>query len=93
MIRKQLFLLIFYVIGLSVPAAAQNLPTPAPPIIGAKSYLVVDSKSGHEIAALDADVPLAPASLTKIMTTYVIFAALQQGQITLSEEVTIRETA
>jgi len=69
------------------------MPTPAAPIIGAKSYLVIDSKTGHEIAALDADAPLAPASLTKIMTTYVVFSALQQGQITLEEEVTVSEKA
>ncbi|MEL7186494.1 MAG: D-alanyl-D-alanine carboxypeptidase family protein [Pseudomonadota bacterium] len=70
-----------------------SMPTPAPPIIGAKSYLVVDSKTGHELAALDPDMQLAPASLTKIMTTYVVFAALQQGQITLDEEVTVSEKA
>jgi D-alanyl-D-alanine carboxypeptidase (penicillin-binding protein 5/6) len=72
---------------------AATMPTPAAPIIGAKSYLVIDSKTGHEIAALDADAALAPASLTKIMTTYVVFSALKQGQITLDEEVTISEKA
>jgi len=69
------------------------MPTPAAPIIGAKSYLVIDSKTGHEIAALDADAPLAPASLTKIMTAYVVFSALKQGQVTLDEEVTVSEKA
>ena len=69
------------------------MPTPAAPIIGAKSYLVIDSKTGHEIAALNADESLAPASLTKIMTTYVVFSALKQGQITLEEEVTVSEKA
>jgi len=72
---------------------AASMPTPAAPIIGAKSYLVIDSKTGHEIAALDPDAPLAPASLTKIMTTYVVFSALRQGQITLEEEVTVSEKA
>ena len=70
-----------------------SMPTPAAPIIGAKSFLVIDSKTGHEIAALDADSSLAPASLTKIMTTYVVFSALEQGQITLEEEVTVSEKA
>ena len=69
------------------------MPTPAAPIIGAKSYLVIDSKTGHEIAALNADAPLAPASLTKIMTAYVVFSALKQGQVTLDEEVTVSEKA
>ena len=69
------------------------MPTPAAPIIGAKSYLVIDAKTGHEIAALKPDESLAPASLTKIMTTYVVFSALKQGQITLEEEVTVSEKA
>jgi D-alanyl-D-alanine carboxypeptidase (penicillin-binding protein 5/6) len=82
-----LFLLVFST------SYAAPMPTPAAPIIGAKSYLVIDGKTGHEIAALNADAPLAPASLTKIMTTYVVFSALQQGQITLEEEVTVSEKA
>jgi len=82
-----LFLLLFSA------SFAAPMPIPAAPIIGAKSYLVIDSKTGHEIAALDPDSALAPASLTKIMTTYVVFSALQQGQITLEEEVTVSEKA
>ncbi len=74
-------------------AYAASLPTPAAPIVGAKGYLIIDSKTGHEIAALDADAPLEPASLTKIMTTYVVFSALRQDQISLEEEVTISEKA
>lgn len=69
------------------------MPTPAAPIIGAKSFLVIDSETGYEIASLNPDAALAPASLTKIMTTYVVFYALQQGQITLDEEVTVSERA
>ena len=73
--------------------AQSAMPAPAPPIIGAKSYLVVDGTTGHELASLDPDSPLAPASLTKIMTTYVVFKALRQGQIQLDDEVTISERA
>ena len=72
---------------------ATTMPTPAAPVIGAKSYLVIDSQTGFEIAAHDADVPLAPASLTKIMTTYVVFSALKQGQISMQDEVTVSEKA
>ena len=69
------------------------MPTPAPPIIGAKSYLVLDATTGKELASLDPDTQLAPASMTKIMTTYVVFKALKQGQISLEDEVTISEKA
>ena len=73
--------------------AQSAMPAPAPPIIGAKSYLVIDGTTGHELASLNPDAPLAPASLTKIMTTYVVFKALRQGQINLDDEVTISERA
>lgn len=69
------------------------MPAPAAPIIGAKSYLVIDAQTGHEIASLNPDIPLAPASLTKLMTTYVVFRALEQGQISLEDEVTVSEKA
>jgi D-alanyl-D-alanine carboxypeptidase (penicillin-binding protein 5/6) len=85
-----LAILFFFLSSVTYAAA---MPTPAAPIIGAKSFLVIDSKTGHEIAALNADESLAPASLTKIMTTYVVFSALKQGQITLEEEVTVSEKA
>ena len=73
--------------------AQAPMPAPAPPIIGAKSYLLIDAKTGTELASLDPDSPLAPASLTKIMTTYVVFEALRQGQVKLEDEVTISERA
>lgn len=69
------------------------MPVPSPPIIGAKSYLLIDARTGQELASLNPDAPLAPASLTKLMTTYVVFDALRQGQIHLDDEVTISEKA
>ncbi len=69
------------------------LPAPAPPVIGAKSYLVIDARTGKELASLNPDAELAPASLTKLMTTYVVFDALKQGQIGLADETTISEKA
>ncbi len=88
---RALFVLVF---ALASSAYAQTpMPAPAPPIIGAKSYLVIDATTGSEIASLDPDSALAPASLTKIMTTYVVFKALQQGQLALEDMVTISEKA
>jgi D-alanyl-D-alanine carboxypeptidase (penicillin-binding protein 5/6) len=77
----------------AVTPAAELRPLPSPPIIGAKSYLVIDSTTGREIAQLEPDQPLAPASLTKLMTAYVVFHALRDGQIGLQDEVTISEKA
>ena len=74
-------------------AAAQTMPLPAAPVIGAKSYLVVDASTGHEIAAFKPDTRLAPASLTKLMTAYVVFKALDEGTIALEDSVTVSEKA
>lgn len=69
------------------------MPMPAAPVIGAKSYLLIDNNTGHELASLKPDSQLAPASLTKLMTAYAVFVALREGQIQLEEEVTISEKA
>lgn len=82
-------------IGLATPYSvfAQDMPLPAPPVIGAKSYLVIDANTGHPVASLEPDTRLAPASLTKLMSAYVIFRALAEGQIGLEDEVTVSEKA
>ncbi len=74
-------------------STAQLRPIPAPPIIGAKSYLMIDSQTGHVLAMHQANDRLAPASLTKLMTAYVVFHALQRQQIRLSDNVTVSEKA
>lgn len=74
-------------------AFAQDAPVPQPPIIGAKSYLLIDGSTGAELASLKPDERLAPASLTKLMTAYVVFQALAEGQISLDDEVTVSEKA
>jgi D-alanyl-D-alanine carboxypeptidase (penicillin-binding protein 5/6) len=73
--------------------AGVDLPVPAPPIIGAKSYLLIDGASGNELAALNPDERLAPASLTKLMSAYAIFRALDDDRISLSDQVTVSEKA
>lgn len=73
--------------------AAQNLPVPAPPVIGAKSYILIDGDSGHTLASLAPDERVAPASLTKLMTAYSVFKALDEGLLTLADEVTVSEKA
>jgi len=89
--KRLVLVLCFVLVGAA--ASAQTRPVPAPPVIGATSYLMIDAKSGHELASLKPDTPVPPASLTKIMTAYVVFHALKEGQITLEDEVTISEKA
>ncbi len=89
--RISLISLIFLLCAFS--AQAQQAPIPQPPIIGAKSYLLVDGATGAELASLNADERLAPASLTKLMTAYAVFRALGEGQIKLEDEVLVSEKA
>ena len=74
-------------------SAADVRPLPAPPVIGATSFLIIDARTGYEMAALEADKAVAPASLTKLMTAYVVFKSLKEGQIQLTDEVTVSEKA
>lgn len=93
---KSSFLLICLIIFLMpapAPGAVELRPVPAPPIIGAKSYVLVDGNTGHELASLEPDTALAPASLTKLMTAYAIFRALEEKQIALDDQVTVSENA
>ena len=68
-------------------------PIPAPPSIAASGHLLLDFNSGRVLSEKNADAPLEPASLTKIMSAYVIFRELSEGNIRLDEEVVISEKA
>ncbi|VFM97666.1 MAG: D-alanyl-D-alanine carboxypeptidase (penicillin-binding protein 5/6) [Candidatus Kentron sp. G] len=74
-------------------AAAGPLPHPSPPNIKANGYLLVDSHSGTVLAEQNADERMTPASLTKMMTAYVVFSELRAGNLALGEEVIISEKA
>jgi D-alanyl-D-alanine carboxypeptidase (penicillin-binding protein 5/6) len=70
-----------------------EVPMPAPPTLDATGYLLSDFYSGRILASLNPDQRLKPASLTKIMTAYVIFKELKDGNIKLEDEVTVSENA
>ena len=84
---------VILLMAFAVADAATTMPVPAPPIIGAKSFLLMDASTGTELASLEADKRLAPASLTKLMTAYVVFRALAEDRISLEDEVTVSEKA
>ena len=91
---RTIYLIIFaFSLVFAEKVAAQDSPTPAPPIIGAKSYLLIDANSGFELASLKPDQRLAPASLTKLMSAYAIFHALKEEQVRLDDVVTVSEKA
>nr|WP_063574055.1 D-alanyl-D-alanine carboxypeptidase family protein [Luteibacter rhizovicinus] len=68
-------------------------PVPPPPDVEGKSWVLMDYNTGQIIASKDPDVQLEPASITKIMTDYVVSAELGNGKIHNSDPVTISENA
>jgi D-alanyl-D-alanine carboxypeptidase (penicillin-binding protein 5/6) len=74
-------------------AAQSAAPIPKPPAVGAKGYLVEDFLSGQAIAEKNADEQLEPASITKLMTAYVVFNEIRNGSLSLSDKVRISEKA
>lgn len=74
-------------------AAAGAVPVPAPPQPAARAWILLDHHSGRVLAEHDADQPLEPASITKLMTAYLVFEALATGRLRLDEPVTISEKA
>lgn len=62
---------------------------PSPPQVDASSYLLMDAKSGEIITELNADQPLPPASLTKMMTSYLVTHELATGKLQEDEMVNI----
>jgi D-alanyl-D-alanine carboxypeptidase (penicillin-binding protein 5/6) len=85
----------------STAPAAPTLPaagmltniTPTPPPINAAAYLLIDANSGYIIAQSNSDARRAPASLTKLMTMYVISGLIKSERIKLTDPVTISENA
>ncbi len=78
---------------LLLPLLAFGQQMPTPPALAAKSWLLIESASGQELAAQAADERLEPASLTKLMTAYLTFAAIKQGTIKLDQTVPVSEKA
>lgn len=84
---KKFFLTLLFLPSLVL---AQQLPSPA---LAAKSWLLIESASGQELASQAADERLEPASLTKLMSAYLVFAALREGRISLEDKVLVSEKA
>ena len=74
------------------PAAAAA-PVPAPPDLDARAWLLRDFHSGRTIAEHNADERVEPASLTKMLTIYVVFAELKAGKIALDDQVLVSKKA
>lgn len=94
---KRLFSLLLCFLALPLLVAAQQPKydvAPQPPLsVAAKSYILTDFQSGQTLASLNVRERVEPASLTKLMTAHVVFSALQQKRITLTQAVPVSDRA
>lgn len=78
-------LFVFY----SALLQADAVPIPAPPALGAEAYVLQDFHSGKVIVEQNADERIEPASITKIMTAYVVFKEIRAGRLSLKDKAKI----
>ncbi len=91
--RRLLAIFTFTLISLFVANSQAAMLIPATPKIKAKGYLLIDFNSGRVLAEKKSDQRLEPASLTKMLTSYVVASELASGNISLDDEVRISEKA
>ncbi len=72
-------------------AAATNMPQP--PEVAARAFILQDITTAQTLAARQADLSVEPASLTKLMSSYLVFQALQSGKLQLTQELPVSERA
>lgn len=82
----------FLILLCSLNVFAQGI-VPAPPQVAAKAFLLVDADTGTVLAELDADRQLPPASLTKMMTGYVLAAEIAAGRVAREDLVVVSTNA
>ena len=91
MFQFRKFIALLALLALTGHALAQQLPVP--PTLAAKSWLLLEMGSGQVLTAEKPDERIEPASLTKLMTAYLTFAALRQKTIALDQPVPVSQKA
>jgi D-alanyl-D-alanine carboxypeptidase (penicillin-binding protein 5/6) len=77
----------------TAPAPAASMAIPTAPQLDARAYILVDYRTDKILAAKDAVARMEPASLTKLMTAYIVFQELAAGKLKLDQQVTVSEHA
>lgn len=87
------WLLVACLLTAALPPAHAQIAQPAPPQIDVRNYMLLDVTANQVLASKDVDMPVEPASLTKLMTAYVVFDALRTRKISLSQKLPVSERA
>jgi serine-type D-Ala-D-Ala carboxypeptidase (penicillin-binding protein 5/6) len=74
-------------------AASSSAQAPQPPEVAAKSFLVLDLTTNQALAEREADTPADPASLTKLMSLYVVFTAIHDKKLVLDQKLPVSKRA
>ena len=74
-------------------AGASLAQAPQPPELAAKSYLLLDLSSNQTLVERNADAPSDPASLTKLMSAYVVFTAIREKKLALEQKLSVSKRA
>jgi D-alanyl-D-alanine carboxypeptidase (penicillin-binding protein 5/6) len=82
-----------FLVLVAARAVAQDPAPPVPSNLAVKSYYLADFTTDAVLAASAPDAPLAPASLTKLMTAYVVFEAIEARRMRLDDRVRVSEKA
>jgi D-alanyl-D-alanine carboxypeptidase (penicillin-binding protein 5/6) len=91
---KRIVLKVVWLASFAISSVAHaKLLVPNPPVVNAKGYILIDFDTGKVLAEENADEQLNPASLTKMMTSYVIGREIQNGTISMDDMVTVSQKA
>lgn len=90
---KSAFVSILISICLLFPLPAFSVLVPDPPNLSAKGYILMDFQSGRILASSEQDTPLAPASLTKVMTAYLVGLEINAGRLRWDDKAVVSVNA
>ena len=89
-IHMKSFIVLLLALAIASPARAQ---LPQPPEIAARQFLLIDLSSQQVLTERDADAQADPASLTKLMTAYLVFNAIRDGKLALAQKLPVSKRA
>jgi serine-type D-Ala-D-Ala carboxypeptidase (penicillin-binding protein 5/6) len=92
--KTSLLALLASVLAMGATATrAASAPIPTPPAVPTTGYILLDHDSGRVLASQKSDDRMEPASITKLMTAYIVFEALAEKRLALTDAVKVSEYA